>query len=1147
MLFACSRPSSKTVDKLNSNAYAFHYKNLDSVCTYATKALNLSGSYSSGMAEAMNNIAFVNIAKMNFSLARKQLDSIYTFTDNQLELLIADVQNMRLCQRKSQNKDFYDYKVKAQQRIKRIKEEEGTLTERETKRFLYGETEYFYVLSTYYYYVGLDSLAQEALMSINYDGLLQKDTAQYLNYLYQCGTGYVIRANSQTATVQREYDKLLECYLMSKRMNYRFWEANSMQAISELLINGSNRDYLLNSNKVSFGYLNVDNMPDSLLAGYLAQKSVEEFRSYGDIYQISASMRTLARCFWCIGDYRSSLYYLNNAIDNKQVKQTPDLIASICELLSIVYSSLNDKHNSDINRNLYLDLQEKTRQDMELDARASQLEQTATVLNGMIAAILCIISLFVVILFRLKRIQSGNSNFVQELSDLKDKFFSLHIQKMNQLLEQNEDLDEKISMLSLSLDNNKRRNIDNRAKLFLLNSILPLIDRMVNETTKLEQRNETEELKSERLSYITELSEKINEYNNTITDWIQLRKGDIGMTIESFSLQDLFDIMKRSRVVFNIQGKELYVHDTKQVVKADKVLTLFMINTLTDNARKFTPKGGKIEIYATELEDSVEISIKDNGIGIEENKLGGLFNRNITDGHGFGLLNCRGILEKYRKYSKIFNVCRISAESSKNGSRFFFTLPKGIASAIVLFLCSITVWSQPLNNQEKLNVNAKADICLNRADAFADSTYFANVRADYKAALLYADSARIWLNKHYAHLRPKGKDFLHRIDGDNVIAPEIKWFRSGLNTDYNIILDIRNESAIAALALHEWALYKYNNSIYTKLFKDVSTDSSIAHYCRIMQRSETDKNIAIVLLVISCVFLSLATYLMYYRRVTKQNYLKELSRKLERILLSEEDTSAKAVEVEKLSVETALAKNESILNDIIDELHSESEKEVTLKNDILSKQEFIKKTSYENDRFYVSNNITENCLSTIKHETMYYPSRIYNYISSCENNPQGYDIGILKNLVSYYKDLYAILLEQANNQISDLNFERRQILIPVDSECENLYTIGDATLISYLFKLLKQVNAGEKPVYSASFDNTYLYIMAKSNLCAGKAEKQSLFTPQQDNIPFMIMRQIVRETNSAVNLCGGGISVSTDEKCNIVFTITLPNKLKQEK
>lgn len=45
----------------------------------------------------------------------------------------------------------------------------------------------------------------------------------------------------------------------------------------------------------------------------------------------------------------------------------------------------------------------------------------------------------------------------------------------------------------------------------------------------------------------------------------------------------------------------------------------------------------------------------------------------------------------------------------------------------------------------------------------------------------------------------------------------------------------------------------------------------------------------------------------------------------------------------------------------------------------------------------------------------------------------------------------------------------------------------------------------------------------------------------------MIMRQIVRETNSAVNLCGGGICVSTDEKCNTVFTITLPNKLKQEK
>ena len=45
--------------------------------------------------------------------------------------------------------------------------------------------------------------------------------------------------------------------------------------------------------------------------------------------------------------------------------------------------------------------------------------------------------------------------------------------------------------------------------------------------------------------------------------------------------------------------------------------------------------------------------------------------------------------------------------------------------------------------------------------------------------------------------------------------------------NYGIILDIRNESAVAALALHEWEVYKYNNSVYTHLFKERYADNSL--------------------------------------------------------------------------------------------------------------------------------------------------------------------------------------------------------------------------------------------------------------------------------------------------------------------------------
>ena len=108
---ACTAQKSRSlVDELNEKSYLFHYKDLDSTNYYATKALKLSEGYGAGHAEALNNIAFVSTAKMNYNEAKTQLFEAQKVTDNQIELLISDIMFMRLCQRQSKNKEFYDYK-----------------------------------------------------------------------------------------------------------------------------------------------------------------------------------------------------------------------------------------------------------------------------------------------------------------------------------------------------------------------------------------------------------------------------------------------------------------------------------------------------------------------------------------------------------------------------------------------------------------------------------------------------------------------------------------------------------------------------------------------------------------------------------------------------------------------------------------------------------------------------------------------------------------------------------------------------------------------------------------------------------------------------------------------------------------------------
>lgn len=1131
-------------------AYAQRYKNLDSTYFYARKAYSMSGDYPSGKAEALNNIAFVSIAKMNYRAAKQQLDSVYDVTDNQIELLIADVQMMRLCQRQAQNKNFYDYREMAIRRLRRIDEELSSLEPHDERRLLYAETEYGIVSSTYYYYVGLNDQAIESLKSIDTEGLMQRDTAQYVDLLYQYGSGGIIKGKSHEETIQKEYELLLECYLMSRKLGYKYWEANAMQGISEHLSIPADRRFLLSRNAVSIGYLNVDNMPDTLLAGYLAQRAMEMFRAYGDVYQIAGSQRTLANCFWEIGDYNSALYCLQEALASKSIQQAPDLVASISEQLSIVYSSMNDKRSSDLNRNHYLDLQERTRQDMELDARAAKLENTSKAMNLMILSILVLIFLLCIIIYKLVKKRAEAISPRADFDECLEKLENNNLRIDSDLQDDIEQKKESLEIAKIDLENNKRLNIDNRAKVFLVDSVMPLVDRMMNEVEKLKSRKEEPAERKDRIDYISELSKTIDDYNRTLTDWIQLRQGDINLSITTFKLQELFDIVKRSKALFAMQEIELNVADTPLMVKADRVLTLFMINTIADNARKFTKAGGRVEIFAEGKDGFVEISVRDNGRGMTADELSNVFDRKVSNGHGFGLMNCRGILNKYRKFSSIFNVCKLSAESTVGkGSRFFFRLPKGGVLALLLMFMPFVANAQakhPANS----TMQHQRDDCLRQAASFADSSYYSNVNGDYAKTLAFADSTLACMNRHYRHIRSNGSEQA-TLSGDNPIdAADLKWFKSRLDTDFSILLDIRNESAVAALALHEWQVYRYNNYVYTTLFKEVYSDKSLSEYCRIMQRSETNKNIAIVLLAILLLALFISAYVLYYRRAIRHTSVKELLDRLYLIMDGKEETSVKlrkVVELKSLPFSPAIAKELACVESLLQKAVASQNNLVDERNSIA---EDIRKVSYERDSLYVSNNIMENCLSTIKHETMYYPSRIYNFIVgsfsgtySSDNEEWVANIEEMSALVGYYKELYSILCEQVHRQTQTQKFRIAPVEVTRNLGGSSLVTVGDSDLLAYLFLLIKKQNGGEQPQYTVETKNDkYLSVVTRiKNRYAESNGEVNLFVPSKENIPFLICRQIVREISSAANMCGCGITARKVDGGEIEVTVNLPS------
>lgn len=1149
---ACGPSHKQEVDRLNTLSYAYHYRDLDSTKMLAQRALALSDDYSAGYAEACNNLAFVEMAKMNYKEARRWLGLVEEKSNNQLELLIADVQMMRICQRESHNKDFYSYREKAMVRLRRLGEEASNLPPRERRRATYAHSEFDIVDATYCYYVGLEEPMLKALNDIDADAL-EADTAQYLNYLYNIGSGGAITNGTSEQIAQTEFDYLIQCYMLASAGRvvmpdgtiaggYPYWQANALQALSEHLQKAKMRDFLIRNNLPAIQYLNVEQMPDTLLAGNLAQRALNLFISYGDTYQIAGGYRTLAECYFAIEDYNSAGDCLLRALQvSKNIKSAPDLVASIRERLCLVYSALDNKQQSDYNRNIYLDLQERTRQDKQLEARATLLDDNALQLNLMIAAVLAMILLVVILLYlfdrmRRRKIQSKPlSSLLEPLEQWKQR----NAQYINDINEITEELDEEISIARLHLDDNKKRNLEQRAKVSLVNSITPFIDRMIHEVDKLAEDDEStpDEVKQERYEYISELTDKINQYNTILTNWIQMRQGTLNLRIVSFPLQPLFDIVAKGKMSFQMKKIKLDVQPTAAKVKADRTLTLFMINTIADNARKFTPAGGKVTVSAEEHDKYVEIVIADTGKGMDEEQLAHVFDRTYTGGHGFGLLNCKGIIEKYKKVSSIFNICHIEAESEVGkGSEFRFRLPKGIGRMIVgvILLLASSVSSFASQIHQHTLATGKVSRELTLADAFADSAYFSNINGTYQRTLAFADSAIYYLNQHYLRQYPQGKNLM--VSSPKLSqAAELKWFADSVTTDYSIILDIRNESAVAALALHQWTLYDRNNKVYTKLFRERSTDNTLPEYVRTMQSSENSKTVAVILLFLLLLQLPIAYYLLYYRHVVTYRFAVDRIRDINLLLLSDQSIPEKLKRIREIwSKKSRHTRANFRLDEVVHEIEEELKRGLDLSNgkeaDNQLLEDELRRVRFENDRLHVSNSVLDNCLSTLKHETMYYPSRIRQLI---EASPD--DVASLKELVDYYKSIYLMLSAQAMEQVE------------TNLKC-------DAALKDYLFRLIQetvkdlakahgiaitQVKQEIKTVHTAYATCQFVF----SELRYDDSLHHRLFTPLTEDMRFLVCRQIVREMGETTNLRGCGIQAKPSDDGFLVIEVVLPGML----
>lgn len=1073
---ACStdRSDKERVDALNDHSYDMRYKNVDSTRIYANMAYAEAEKigYRSGMSEALLNQAFYTIARMDYLKSDTLLSRADSLAEDDITRLCVEVQRMRLCQRRSQNKDFYVRKNEADRYIENIHSDIEDESPRKRKQYTYARSEYGIVLSTYLYYVNLPIESSEALLSIAKDKDIQlhSDTAQYLGYLYNIGAGGILRDGTAEDIARREFDCLMQCYMLARHNGYLFWEANSLQSLSEHLANPEELAAYHRDDDPCIRFLNDDAVPDPMLSGNLAERSLQCFVRYGDIYQIAGGWRTLASCYHDIKDHEAELSCLLNAVDDSLILQAPDLVASISEKMSMAYSALGEKQASDYYRNQYLDMQDSTRQDRQLEARAEELSALVSRTELLITAIVIVLSILVVALAILIHFHRKN----------KDKY------KHNERLEE---LGENLQALSLQTEDALRINVEQHAKVTYAENIMPLIDRMLHSVENASKSG------IGNLEYVSDVCKSILEYNAQLTSWVQLRKGQVSLHVETFPLQSLFSIIKMNVKSFNTKGVRLSVQDTDISIKADKVLTLFLINTIVDNARKYTPEGGEVVVSATKCESFdgyAEVSIEDSGKGMTQEQADHLFDygtiidqkEDLTEqkSHGFGLMNCRGIMDRYRKTSELFSHCEIKAESEKGkGTRILFRLPIAVRATLVVLFAMLPAFSFANKNNSV-------------ESAWADSVYNANVEGRYAEAISYADSCFRSINKSYRTLKGVNVNDTLTITYNGA---ELRWWTKKVAVDYDIIIYVRNEVAVSALALNDWDLYNANNKAYTKLYKECSQDSTLSTYCATMERTENTNNLAMVVLVLLFLGLVAVFWLFYVRDV----------------------------------------------------LHNRRNLDLICRE----KEESIAKMTRERDRLYVSNNVIDNTLSALKHETMYFPSRIAQDNSKIMTSEAIDEQGVseLSETVGYYRNLYSMLCTQCIRNASEISypmapFAVSSLKLDFSGENDGVEIIANKQLMDYLVLLLKRKNNRETPSAEiilgggSNLGRKYITLAVDCfNIRMLKADAEALFSLATKDVDYLIMRQILRENGTATNAFAIGIRAEVTDKGYTRFVITL--------
>lgn len=169
-----------------------------------------------------------------------------------------------------------------------------------------------------------------------------------------------------------------------------------------------------------------------------------------------------------------------------------------------------------------------------------------------------------------------------------------------------------------------------------------------------------------------------------LLDVSRIDQGKINLRLERVSIHTvLSSAVDTSRPKIDAGGHSLSVRlpEDPAWVTADFTRLSQVVSNLLTNAAKYTPPGGEIRLFAHPGDDSIEIVVEDNGVGIAPELQSSIFNMytqlpgpdvRSSEGLGIGLALVKQLVDLHK------GGIAVHSDGSGKGSRFTVRLPRSI-------------------------------------------------------------------------------------------------------------------------------------------------------------------------------------------------------------------------------------------------------------------------------------------------------------------------------------------------------------------------------------------------------------------------------------------------------------------------------------